>query len=539
MSLLGMFGGDDRHPMHSAEAARELIALIPMAEPLRALGDITQWLRSVGEAPDFKTRTRLEVTGLLDDAGRAPRREMVRRYLKDPRLRNARGRLAWSAAYEFWSALAVGYQRCALEEIPQFVVGEAGREPLAGLASRALRARVGQIRMAMLHYEPVPPRAWQGLYALHARCERAGLVSAPTFAYPAEQLRTSPLQELMKGLLVAIAAPERLPPEEVEAAFRIAQRFAGAGRLEAEPFVGATHRIELDGGAPPSPLAPGAAASPFSRFLGAQKAVPKLEHMIGHHELAMLDEDERLAREVSPGQKITVLRQFMNYWGAHPPQVERKLIRLEGGMSVAHGFHAVCHYVPHVVTRHADDKEKAKSRSASLEVAEEEDIEPPETWPERDAGLNVVHARAETGAGAWAEVGDLAAIRIHDRSDWWLAAIRRLAPGEGGALEAEFEVLARKPFSVWLRVLGQKDRMASNWETTGSFAYDYVQAVVLTDRAAPGRPPPLVVPKGKFVPGQILELLYGERSRFLRFTEFLEQGKDFDWCAIEWQATAH
>ncbi|MEW6691086.1 MAG: hypothetical protein AB1452_18570, partial [Pseudomonadota bacterium] len=175
--------------------------------------------------------------------------------------------------------------------------------------------------------------------------------------------------------------------------------------------------------------------------------------------------------------------------------------------------------------------------ASRLEVAEEEDVAPPEAWPERDAGLNVVNARAEANVGGWAEVGGLAAIRVHDRSDWWLAAIRRLRLDEGGALEAEFEVLSRKPFSVWLRVLGQKDRMTSNWETTGSFAYDYVEAVLLTDRPA-GKAPALVIPKGKYVPGQILELLYGERSRYLRFTDFLEQGKDYDRCAFAWQAEA-
>ncbi|MEW6687502.1 MAG: hypothetical protein AB1452_00290, partial [Pseudomonadota bacterium] len=348
MSLISMFGGGDRHPMHSAEAAAELIALLPIADPMKALGEVTQWLRSVTEAPDFKLRTRLEVIGLLDDAARVPRREMLRRYLKDPRLRNARGRLAWSAAYEFWSALADAYQRCALEDIPQFAAGQAGREPLAGLASRALRARVAHIRVAMLHYEPVPGEAWQGLYALLARCERAELVGVPTRAYPAEKLQTSPLIELMKGLLVAVAAPERLPPEEVEAAFRIAQRFAGAARLEAAPFEGATHSIDLERGAPPAPLAAGAAARPGQRFFGARQAVPKLEHMVGHHELAMLDEDERLAKEVTPGQKITVLIQFMNCWGGRAPQAEKKLIRLQGDLSVAHGFHAACHDVPPV-----------------------------------------------------------------------------------------------------------------------------------------------------------------------------------------------
>ena len=534
MDILGLLGRGDRHPLHSAEAARGQIALLPAADPLRALSEVAQWLRSVGESAEFKPRARLEVVGLLDDAGRAPELVLMQRYFKDPRLRNPSGKIAWGAAYGYWSALADALQRCAYEQLPDHTPGEAARAPLASIAARALRARVSQIRIAMLHYEPVPEAAWLGLYGVYARCERAELTAAATHAYPGEHLHTTPLHEFLIGLLVAIASPERLPPEEIDAAFRIAQRFAGAGRLESAPFEGATHALRLDQGVPPARLAPGAGNGRLWRYFGAGEAVAKLERMLAHHELTMLDEDQRIAREYSPGQKITVLRQFMDYWGSHPPQPERKLIRLEGGMSVAHGLAAICHLIPHVVTRAEEDERRRKGGGDRLEVAEGGEYEPPETWPERDAGLHVVHAQAEPGVGAWAEVGDLAAIRIHGRSDWWLAVIRKLVPGEHGALQAEFEVLARKPYGAWLRVLGRTDRMAANWESpSGSFSFDYIQAAVLNDRAAPGKAPPLILPKGAFVPEQIVELLDGERSRLLKFTEFLEQGKDYDWCAVE------
>ncbi|HVP09511.1 MAG TPA: hypothetical protein VMT02_08325 [Burkholderiales bacterium] len=533
--LAGLRG--DRHPMHSADAARQIISLLPATDMSRALAEVSRWLRSVGESPDFKPRVRQEVVGLLDEAGRLPEQALLAGYFKDPRLRNVRGRLVWSGVYEYWSALADGYLRCALEDMPKYAVGEAGRAQLGVLAARALRARASQLRLALLHYEPVPAQLWSNLYALLARCEQAGILGAAVRAYPGERTHTTPLQELMTALLVAVAAPERLPPEEIEAAFRIARRFAGAGRIEAAPFEGATHVLRLDGGAPPARMAAGAAREPQLRYFGAGEALARLERMIGHHELSMLDEDERIAKDYSPGQKVTVLRQFIGYWGPHPPQPERKLIRLEGGLAVVHGFDAVCHYVPHAATA-AAARQAAKPGEKPIEVAEEEELATPESWPERDAGLHTVHARAGKGTGAWAEVGDLAAIRIHDRSDWWLAAIRRLALAEEGALDAEFEVLSRKPFSVWLRVLGLKDRMASNWETSGSFAFDYVHAIVLSDRAAPGHAPSVIVPKGKFVPGQLLELMHGERSRNVRFTEFLEQGKDFDWCGIEWEPGA-
>jgi hypothetical protein len=533
MSLFGILGGKDRHPLHSPEAAAGLIELLPADDPLKALGDLTQWLVSVAQADDFKASTRIEVVGLLDDAAREPERQLMLRYFKDPRLRNATGRILWGAVAEFWAALADALQRCARDDLPDHPVGEAGRAACAGVAARAIRARVTQMRIAMLHYEPVPAAVWAGLYDVLGRCERAGVMAAPTHAYASEKWHTTPQLELLIGLLVAISGPERLPPEEIDAAFRIAQRFAGAARLEPAPFEGATHVFDPARPAPPQRIVPGAKLPAGVRYLGAREAVQKLERMLSHHELDMLDEDVRLAQEYSPGQKITVLRQFMAYWGDHPPQPERKLIRLEGEMSVAHGFHTVCQTIPHVVTRAEREGAKGKPGS-SLEVADDEVQEMPETWPERDAGLHVVHAQAGPNVGVWAEVGDLTAIRIHDRGDWWLAAIRRLALGPQGSLQAEFEVLSRKPFGAWMRVMGRKDTSAANWQASGSFAFDYIQGILLTDRPEPGHAGSIIVPKASFVPQQILELLHGERSRLMRFTEFREQGKDYDWCAFEW-----
>ena len=60
--------------------------------------------------------------------------------------------------------------------------------------------------------------------------------------------------------------------------------------------------------------------------------------------------------------------------------LERKLIRLEGGLNVAHGFATVCQTVPHVVTR------AERGGQGAIEVEEKEILEKPEVWPERDAG---------------------------------------------------------------------------------------------------------------------------------------------------------
>lgn len=515
-------GRHERHPLYSVEAAAGVIALLPGDDLLRRLDEIGGWLRSVAESPDFKPAIRYEVTGLLDDAGRSAERALLLRYFKDPRPRNAPARLAWNTVHTYWLGLAQAYERCALEQLPASkAVGVAAGE-LAAVAARALRARVSEMRIAALRYAPSDAAAWRGLGSVFARCERAGIAGTAARAYSAERYHTTPLLELMNQLLVAVAAPERLPPEEIEAAYRIGRRFAGAGRFEARSFEGATHFIDLDGSAPPGRVG-GAAppAGPGVRFFGAPKALANLKHMIENQELSLLDEDLRLAQEYSPGQKVTVIRRFMQYWSASPPAPERSFVKLEGGLSVVHGFHDLCRQLPHAATRGA------------AELAEEEAPAPPEVWSEHDAGLHLLHAECSSGIGEWAEVGRLVALRLGGRAEWLLAVVRRLT-GEQ-ALHAEFEVLSRKAFSAWLRILGPEGRMAANWENaSGSFSYQHVEVIVLPDARSAAGLPTLVLPKGSFIPRQVAELLHGGASRALKFTEFFEQGKDYDWCAFEW-----
>ena len=533
MSLLALFRPEP-DPLHDPGAAASFASGLPQDDPLRALDSLGEMLRSLAAAT-VRARVRVEIAAILERAGAAPEREVLEKYREDPRLRNAAATVAWSAAYRYRSALAEVRERCALEQLPSRPASPSSRGELAAIAAGALRARVAHLRLAMLHYEPVPQAAWKALYATYARCESAGIASTPAQARLDDLPHTTPLMELMRGLLVAIAAPERLPPEEVDAAFIIAQRFAGAARLEHARFAGATHALDLSRGAAPAPIGAGTPPGAAVRYLGARDALANLEGQVGFQADAMLDEDNRLAAQYSPGQRVTVLRQFMHYWSGAGPRPARALVRLPGDVSVVHGFADVCHYAPHIAAVAAAKRTPGMPAQA-LGVEEDFAFAPPEHWPGREAGLDVLRVEIPPSAGAWVEVGDLAALQAGERADWWLGAVRRLEPAAHGALRAELEILARRPVSVWLRVLGRADRSVANWQSaSGTFAFEYTQALVITERSADSRGPSLVLPKGRFVPEQLVELLHGERSRALRFGEFLEQGRDYDRCTFSWQ----
>jgi hypothetical protein len=69
---------------------------------------------------------------------------------------------------------------------------------------------------------------------------------------------------------------------------------------------------------------------------------------------------------------------------------------------------------------------------------------------------------------------------------------------------------------------------------SGSFAYEYLHAVMLTDRAKANDRPVLLLEKNRFVPGQIYEMMVGDKSRHVILKQFLEQGEDYDLGSFEW-----
>ena len=538
-----MFGwmrrGDDAgHPMHSVDAARVILDDLDNEHPQRALDDITEWVRSVTETGGMQPAVVQDVLELLETYARPAESELLRRYLADPHLRNTGGRLAWKSTAAYWEALADGYAAAVDRSLPPTAVPEPDRVEAARLAARALKARAHHLRTLHLHYEPVSGNVWRSLYGVYRRAEDAGCEATPVRAYETDAIHTAPRLELLRSLLLDAAAPEMLPPEQIELAFRVVAKFCGSGEVSRERFEAATHWVDFDRPGPPLAIEGAPAPKGNVRWFGALPAIAKLNDMIAHHELGLLDEDERKGAQFSPGQRISILRHFMAWWSATPPGRDRVRVRRTGELSVVHGFASICHYITHIEAGDATESgrtvDSRLKKRTGMGLAEEK-FDTPEPWQEDETGRRTLHAHVPPAGGGWAEVGDLCAVRLHDRADWWLAVIRRIGLLGDGTIDAEFDVISCKPVAVWLRILGGVDSNAANWETTsGEFLFEFHHAILLTDRAVAGSAPPVVLPLNIFVPDHLAEMLAGEKRRHLQFHDFIEQGQDYDWGTIRW-----
>jgi hypothetical protein len=118
--------------------------------------------------------------------------------------------------------------------------------------------------------------------------------------------------------------------------------------------------------------------------------------------------------------------------------------------------------------------------------------------------------------------------------------IRRLQTDSRGTVHVGIEILAKKPLSVWLRVLGKGAEKASNWETSsGSFGYDYLPVILLPDVHNSYVNATMLMESGSYAPDNIYEMMMGEKSRDIKLTSLLAEGEDYEQVNFQWLNPRH
>ncbi len=537
-AMLDWLEAKPNHPMTSAAEARKLLEDLPQ-DPQKALADATQWLSSLSETPGFRVDVRAQVLGVIDEKAQPLERAVRALLLAQPQGRGGKAREQWQQVYDFWSQLAAAYAVCRKDYQAGAKGAGAAKDQLALMAAREARALGQRMKLLLMRYQPLEEPLWAALYDAYALAEKHRLTTETLKAYASDPIATSVRAEFAKALMLEMGDAENLSPQKIELAFRIVYRFASQFVLGPEHAPGTTFVVDLSRPKPPRPLSVDEGPAPTLRFFGIGDATSGLEQMITQNEQGLLAEEHRLGEDFSPGEKITVLKHLLLHWGPNPPHRARTRVKISGELAIVHGYRAVCRHITNIesasmgeITDNMDVKARQK---AGLGLAEEEIEEPPELWMQQDASDFGVGALVPANAGKWTAVGSLCAIKPAGDARWWAGVVRRLRTDDRDRIGAGIEVLAKKPAAVWLRAIGRHEAKVSDWESaSGSFAYEYVHAVMLTDHAKAHDRPVLLLEKNRFAPGQIYEMMVGDKSRHVILKEFLEQGEDYDLGSFEW-----
>ncbi len=530
-------GGKPDHPLRDAQAAQEVLAGLPEGVSLENLEQLSHWVASVKDTPGFSCDDRLAVMRLLDDAGGRNAAPLFEQFFAKIHQQDRAARNIWDALCTYWARLAEGYAQCAAD----FEHGERGaknvEEEMPLVLARAMRAASQRFKLRHLRYLGIETKAWAPLYRLYAFAELKELDNRPVVAY-AREVHTTLRAEMLKNLLLYLAAPHELSPVQLVLAFRILTRFAISAEWSRVPQADCNFGFNLAAGSPPA-LAP-ADDTPGSskRFIGGGQALVKLAELRLLCENNMLSDELRFGKEFSPAQIITVIKHLQLYLGTAPPRRRYARTKAPADLSVVHGLKPICQRATKIefgsgVALGEDMNLKEKSSNVMKLVAEEVESTP-ETWKQQDQSEWGMGADIPPELGKWAEPGKLCGVQPRGEKGWWVGIVRRIDADTG--LHCGIRIFSKRPVSVWLRVLGAGEHQADNWaSSTGSFSFDYMRAIMLPDALKSHEHPVMILENKAYVPGQMCEVMMGEHSRLIKLVEFLEEGEDYVRAAFEWQ----
>ncbi|MBI5889755.1 MAG: hypothetical protein HZB47_03640 [Nitrosomonadales bacterium] len=526
--MFKLFEGKPDHPLFDLDETRRLLDELPQDDPGKALEDIAFWLDSIKSAPGFHPELRAAIILLLDETALPLHSGILHQYLSAPHLQDFKGVHQWQIVHAYAKALAEAYA-AGVEEYRK--TGKRTfelRQQMPLFCVRWARAIGEQMKLELMRYLDIEPALWRQIGDCQHFVETEQIAESMVLAYPGNVIHISPQRELLCALMLYIAAPDELAPDQIEVSYRIAGRLCSFFDLKPAADADCPYRFDLSAGVAPHGM--DGAGTPDTRYFGAVRAVPAVEKIEKQNEDDPVWQERRFGSEFTPSGKLTVLKHLMAWWAPHPPLRHQDHRGIDTKIDVIHGFKLISQMATRIELATADET----ARGIGLAAEEEIDYSA-EIWTVTDIGVDEIGVRLAKSEGAWVKVGDLCGIKTRNNPLWWVGAIRRIHTDAEDGVHLVIAIIAKKPLSIWLRALGKGAEKASNWETSsGSFQYTYVPVILLPDAHNSYLDATLLMESGAFVPGNEYQALMGEKSREIKLVRLLDEGEDYEHVGLEW-----
>lgn len=497
---MALFGsGAPNHPMAGIRQAKKLISELSANEPVKALDEVIFWLGSVSRTEEFKVDHRYELIDLLDQAGRSHQRRLAQDYLATDRQEKFRESKLWNTMFNFWKHLGDAYSQC----VEQFQSGASGagavRRRLPEIVARALRALTLQLKWDLLHYGPVDDRLWGELGQLYLFAEAKRITTGTIEIYPDAYGQGTVQQEFLKAMMLGVSSTGGLTPLRQEIAERTVAHFGSLFTLQARPTPGCNDFFDLSMRKAPGRLMKGIEPNGMTRFFGAGKALPALEHLIAQiKDTDAVPSHVNLGGMYDSGLVLSTLQHLAIYWSDKPPARNSGRRKIATRLTVVHGFPEVLRAVEPVADAALDLKQATGTESWIVENVSE-------------GGFGAVIPQVK---GDWIEVGTILAVQTEGSQFWAAAIIRRITRDEYQLRHVGIQLLAQAVIPVRLS--------PANAMREGE------PGVLLS--TAPDRHGEitLLLRGGSYTPGHVLEMNVRGKRYHLTPRKLVEGGDDFE-----------
>ncbi len=432
-------------PWADMDAVRARIQSLAGADPHAVLEQVSGWLRDLTAQDGLPFAHRLEVIDLLDRTARNHQFSLVPDYLQTARMRKLVESQLWQTSFGFWQALGDAYLD-ALERFQSAPATEAAdRAALPWVTGRILRMLGLQLKWTWLRCAPVPQRLWRGLAHTYLLAEGWGFAARRCMLYPGKQGLSSPQEELLRPLMLAMASPDALTPRQQHVAERLAAYLSGRFALHTTPGPACAFVFDMSLHQSPTRARKAALPTPPQRFFGIGTAADALQRLHQHwRQQGRLPPDSGVGDQFPAEDIERVLVHLRRCWADDAPARRRMREPVVQRLTVVPGWAAAWPWLQNATA----------SQQASV---------PPtvaESWVVTDVSDSGCGAVVTTRSGDWLEVGALLATQAETATATRMAVVRRIAAVGDEEYRVGLECLGDQALPVWLHTLPPDDPQA-------------------------------------------------------------------------------
>jgi hypothetical protein len=483
------------HPLASPGASARILDELSRRESLAALQGSCDLLDGLRTAKGLDPVRVFEIVDQLDRVGRPHWRKATHEYFAGTgRLTNYQANRLWTNVGQYIVQLAEAYELC----LANYATGAWGSAGLAGqfvrICGRALRLRVAAQGWDYVCYASQFGR-WAELYRLYQLAEKRGCAEQKVVLYRGGRFCTIE-QEFMQALMLAVAAPHSMRPEQIDVADRIAARLAQYYSL-AESKTNRPYYFDPASEQPPVREQPGIRPPFTARRFGPGEAASELRRLAerakrGHVRLSELGVDRHSEEVVLP-----TLLHLLRYWSDTPPERRYSRRREPQRIWVVHGFEEIVAKVGNLPSAYPF-------------------VSAQETWLIENSGAGGAGALVSKPQGGWAAIGSLVAFRSPEAGIWNLGVVRHLTD-EALDRFVGIELVSRGGVAVSLRRAGshaavRDDDVLGVWLAAHAQTADRIQ---------------VLVPRGLYSSSAMLQMNLHDRRYLLTPHRLIHEGLDY------------
>ena len=200
-------------PVGDLKSATIWVQELPLADIHKAQIEIVRALSNINENKKMPLKDRIRVCMYLNEKARTLQETLCHDYLVTMEDEKAPERAYLHTILAFWDEMAVAYQIC----IRNFAQSPSAKlwPTIHTLTARALYHFAMQAKWAYLRYLPVEGAIWRNLHRLYLFAEREKFEKASLKMFPDSDEETSCLSEYMQPLMLMLANPESLQPQQI------------------------------------------------------------------------------------------------------------------------------------------------------------------------------------------------------------------------------------------------------------------------------------------------------------------------------------